>query len=72
VIPPVFDTTQHNKGEESNPVRCSCLQGLPVLQQLLTQAAGRICILAGGGVTAANVGQLLAAGLQEVHSSAKG
>jgi len=43
-----------------------------MLQQLVAQAAGRITIMAGGGVTAANVGQLLAAGLQEVHSSAKG
>jgi copper homeostasis protein len=49
-----------------------CSQGLPVLQQLVAQAAGRISIMAGGGVTAANVCQLIAAGLQEVHSSAKG
>lgn len=48
------------------------LQGASMLHALVQHAAGRITILAGGGVTADNVVDLVAAtGVKEVHSSAK-
>lgn len=50
----------------------SALEGLNTLRRLNTLAAGRIIILAGGGVTSANVRQILSgAGLTELHASAK-
>lgn len=42
------------------------------LRKLVTSAGGRISIMGGGGVTPANVGDLLrATGISEVHASAK-
>jgi len=42
--------------------------GIPLLRALVTRAAGRIGVLAGGGVRADNVSRIVAAtGVQEVH-----
>lgn len=43
--------------------------GLPVLRQLVQQAAGRIEIMAGAGVTASNARMLKEAGLDALHLS---
>ena len=49
----------------------TAIAGSENIKNLVTQAAGRISIMAGGGVRSANVAQLLAIpGLNEVHSSA--
>ncbi len=48
------------------------LQGQACIAGLVRQSGGRIAILAGGGINAANVGGLVAAtGVQEVHFSAR-
>lgn len=48
-------------------------QGIPVLRRLVDQAAGRISILAGCGVTPANARRILAeSGAREIHASARG
>jgi copper homeostasis protein len=48
------------------------MQGSSVLEQLVKQAAGRISIMAGGGVRSANAAALLqGTGVRELHSSAK-
>lgn len=48
------------------------LQGAETLRALMSQAAGRIVVMAGSGVTEANVAALVAAtGVQEVHSSSR-
>lgn len=53
-------------------VCCFCMQGSVVLAQLVQQAAGRITIMAGGGVRSGNAAQLIAAtGVKELHSSAR-
>lgn len=50
----------------------SALEGIPLLRQLVTQAAGRIIILAGAGVTPDNAAYILqATGVQEIHGSCK-
>lgn len=50
----------------------SALEGAETLRQLNRQAAGRITILAGGGVTPANALEILSAtGVTELHASAK-
>ncbi|WIA29110.1 hypothetical protein OEZ86_011621 [Tetradesmus obliquus] len=49
----------------------SALQGAEVLAALVKQAAGRVSIMAGGGVTASNAAELQALGVSELHSSAK-
>lgn len=47
------------------------LDGADQLRRLVDQAAGRIDILAGGGVTPENVGELVArSGVQQVHGKA--
>jgi copper homeostasis protein len=47
-------------------------RGRDALQSLVRQANGRIAILAGGGVTADRIPELIAAtGLREVHLSAR-
>lgn len=43
--------------------------GLPVLRQLVRQAAGRIEIMAGAGVTSTNAGALIEAGVDALHLS---
>lgn len=43
--------------------------GLPVLRQLVRQAAGRIEIMAGAGVNATNAGALIEAGVDALHLS---
>jgi copper homeostasis protein len=43
--------------------------GLPLLRQLVQQAAGRIEIMAGAGVNAANAGALIDAGVDALHLS---
>lgn len=51
------------------PLAC---QGLPLLRQLVTQAAGRISILAGSGITHANARTIVTqSGVSEVHGSCK-
>jgi copper homeostasis protein CutC len=50
----------------------TALQGCGVLSRLVQQAAGRISILAGGGVRARNVAAVVSStGVQEVHSAAR-
>ena len=47
-------------------------QGTERLMQLIDQAAGRISVMPAGGITEANIEQLIeATGAQEVHSSAR-
>lgn len=47
--------------------------GIPLLQQLIKQAAGRIIIMPGCGITPSNVQRIIReTGAQEVHASAKG
>ena len=49
----------------------TALEGAPVLARLVTQAAGRITIMPGGGVRPANIAQLIKeTGATEYHSSA--
>lgn len=61
----------------SRSLLCLCsllllsVQGAEVLAALVKQAAGRISIMAGGGVTASNAAELQALGVSELHSSAK-
>ena len=43
--------------------------GLPVLRQLVKQAAGRIEIMAGAGVNSTNAGALIATGIDALHLS---
>ena len=51
----------------------SCLEGLELIAALQTQAAGRIIIMAGGGITPRNVHRIVAGtGVTEVHLSARG
>ncbi len=45
------------------------VDGLAVLRADLAQAAGRIAILPGAGVNAANAAQIAALGVQEIHAS---
>lgn len=45
------------------------IDGLATLSQLARQAAGRIVLMAGSGVTAANATALMEAGLRELHAS---
>ncbi|KAF6266704.1 copper homeostasis protein cutC [Scenedesmus sp. NREL 46B-D3] len=49
----------------------TAMQGADVLAALVKQAAGRISVMAGGGVTADNAAELQALGVPELHSSAK-
>lgn len=50
---------------------CTAEQGRQVIRQLVQQAAGRITIMAGGGVRASNAVALVAAtGVTELHSAA--
>lgn len=52
--------------------RNSCAEGGQVIAALQKQAAGRIIVMAGGGLTPQNVGELVAAtGISEVHLSAR-
>ena len=51
----------------------SAVKGLPMLKKLVEASAGRLCILAGAGVSAENYMQIVAeAGVTEVHGSFKG
>ena len=47
------------------------IDGVATLAALQVQAAGRIVLLAGSGVTPATVPALLATGIREVHASAR-
>lgn len=50
----------------------TCLEGLALLAALNRQAAGRITVLAGGGLTPRNVAHIVeATGVTEVHLSAR-
>lgn len=50
----------------------SCLEGAKLIAGLRNQAAGRIVVMAGGGITPSNVSRLVAlTGVQEVHLSAR-
>lgn len=50
----------------------SALEGIPLLRQLVVQAAGRIVILVGAGVTPDNAVHILCeTGAQEIHGSCK-
>lgn len=50
----------------------TALEGAPLLKKLNEQAAGRIKLMAGGGVTPANAAEILRlTGLDEIHASAK-
>ncbi|MFF7245215.1 copper homeostasis protein CutC [Embleya sp. NPDC008237] len=49
----------------------SVLEGAPLIARLVEQAAGRIVIMPGGGITARNIDRILAAtGVHEVHFAA--
>lgn len=51
--------------------RASAPEGAAVIAELVRQAAGRVTILAGAGITAAQVAPLVAAtGVREIHASA--
>jgi copper homeostasis protein len=58
-----FDRVLTSGGAPSAPA------GTPMLRELVTQAAGRIQILAGAGVTAATLPPLLDLGLEGIHGS---
>jgi copper homeostasis protein len=45
-------------------------QGIGLLKELVAHSAGRITILAGGGVNSGNIEALYAAGIREFHASA--
>ncbi|MFC4858230.1 copper homeostasis protein CutC [Actinophytocola glycyrrhizae] len=50
--------------------RRSALDGAPVIKDLVAQAAGRIEVMAGGGVRAANAARVVAAtGVDDVHAA---
>jgi copper homeostasis protein len=50
----------------------SCLEGLELLTSLQRQAAGRIIVMPGGGLTPRNIKKIaLATGVSEVHLSAR-
>jgi copper homeostasis protein len=50
----------------------SCLEGLDLLAELNRQAAGRLIVLPGGGITPRNVRRIVeATGVSEVHLSAR-
>ena len=50
----------------------SALEGAPMLRQLVDRAAGRLVILAGGGVSPQNAAEILRlSGTHEVHASAR-
>lgn len=50
----------------------SALEGIPMLARLVRASAGRLCILAGAGVSAENYEQIIAeSGVTEVHGSFK-
>jgi copper homeostasis protein len=50
----------------------SCLEGMDLLAQLQKQAAGRIIVMPGGGITARNIERIISGtGVNEVHLSAR-
>lgn len=50
----------------------SCLEGVDLIAELHAQAAGRIVVMPGGGITARNVAKIVAAtGVRDVHMSAR-
>lgn len=50
----------------------SCLEGIELLAALQKQAAGRIAVMPGGGITPRNVGRIVSAtGVNEIHLSAR-
>lgn len=50
----------------------SCLEGLELLTALQQQAAGRIVVMPGGGITPRNAGRIVSAtGVNEIHLSAR-
>jgi copper homeostasis protein len=50
----------------------SCLEGLELLAALQQQAAGRIIVMPGGGITPRNIQKIVSAtGVKEVHLSAR-
>ncbi len=54
-------------GQES-----SCLEGIELIAALQTQAAGRIIVMPGGGITPRNIQRIVAGtGVSEVHLSAR-
>lgn len=51
--------------------RGAAVQGASAIAELVCQAAGRISIMAGGGVNAGSAAQLLSLGVRELHTSAR-
>lgn len=50
----------------------TALEGAPILKQLVDQASGRIAILAGGGVRAHNLAEIIkSTGVTEIHMTAR-
>jgi copper homeostasis protein len=49
----------------------TALEGIATLRRLVEKAAGRVDIVAAGGVRAGNAQALLAAGLRQLHASCK-
>lgn len=50
----------------------TAFEGIPMLKKLVTRAAGRISIMAGGGVSAENAKEIVdSTGVNELHASAR-
>ena len=53
-------------------LEASCLEGLDLIAALQRQAAGRIIVMPGGGITVRNVKKIIdSTGVQEIHLSAR-
>lgn len=50
---------------------CRCGEGVAALRRMVDAAAGRVQIMAGGGVTIEDIPALIAAGVDAIHLSAK-
>ena len=52
--------------------KSTALEGAPIIKELVTHSAGRIAILAGGGIRSHNIAEIVkAAGVTELHMSAR-
>ena len=79
-----FDMTRDPMAALETVIACGCrriltsggsntaVEGIATLGELVTRAAGRIEIMAGSGVNAANARQLAATGVDALHFSARG
>ena len=49
----------------------TAVEGIPVLRELIRQAAGRISIMPGGGIRPANAGDFLQLDIKEIHTGSR-